>query len=94
MTTSQFKITGGKGVHFTFPNGWTASIQFGAGNYCDNRNSPFGIVPTYLASSNAEVACWGPGGEMIDLMDTGDTVIGWQTTTDVLAFLNKVASQP
>jgi hypothetical protein len=32
-----FKITLGKGIHMTFANGWTVSIQWGIGNYCDNR---------------------------------------------------------
>jgi len=91
---SKFALTGGKGFHIVFSNGWTASVQFGAGNYCENRNLPFGNVPKDLSSPDAEVACWGPDGEMVDIMDSGDTVIGWQSTSDVLAFLNKVATQP
>jgi hypothetical protein len=34
-----FKITDGKGFHMTFANGWTVSVQWGAGNYCQNYNT-------------------------------------------------------
>ena len=34
-----FKITQGKGFHMTFANGWTVSVQWGAGNYCQNYNA-------------------------------------------------------
>jgi hypothetical protein len=90
--SSKFIITQSKGFHLVFANGWTASVQFGAGNYCDNRDTKFNSPAK--PSSDAEVACWGPDGEMVDIMDSGDTVIGWQSTNDVLTFLNKVASQP
>lgn len=33
-----FEITGGKGFHMTFKNGWTISVQWGAGNYSGNYN--------------------------------------------------------
>lgn len=94
MITSQFKITGAKGFHLTFPNGWTASVQWGAGNYCDNYDSSFTRVPANLESTTAECAAWGPAGKMVDLLDQGDTVLGHQDTAEVLAFLNLVASQP
>jgi hypothetical protein len=90
--SSKFAITQNKGFHLVFANGWTASVQFGAGNYCDNRHNDFGSAPK--PSSTAEVACWGPNREMVDIMDSGDVVIGWQSTNDVLVFLNNVASQP
>lgn len=93
MTTSQFKITGAKGFHLTFPNGWTASVQWGAGNYCDNYDISFIHVPANLESTTAECAAWGPDKKMVDLLDQGDTVIGYQDTTEILAFLNLVASQ-
>lgn len=31
-----FRITRGKGFHVSFPNGYTVSVQFGPGNYCDH----------------------------------------------------------
>ena len=34
-----FRITGGKGLHMKLANDYLVSIQFGAGNYCDNYDS-------------------------------------------------------
>lgn len=39
-----FKITGVKGFHITFENGWTVSVQFGGGNYSDNYDEPIGAL--------------------------------------------------
>jgi len=33
-----FKITDGKGFHMRFSNGYTLSVQFGFGNYCNCKN--------------------------------------------------------
>lgn len=52
-----FNITKGgrkeepKGIHITLANGWLVSVQWGYGNYCDNKvdGDP---------SPNAEVAAW------------------------------------
>ncbi len=64
-----FKITDGKGFHITFKNGWTISVQFGPGNYCDNYDMD--ISSFYrsnrrmtIESTTAEIAYWGPDGEM------------------------------
>lgn len=35
-----FAITGHKGIRIRFENGWTVSIQFGLGNYCEHHDSP------------------------------------------------------
>jgi hypothetical protein len=39
---SNFKSTNNKGFQMTFENGWTISVQFGYGNYCDNSRHPEG----------------------------------------------------
>jgi hypothetical protein len=42
---SNFKSTENKGFQMTFENGWTISVQFGYGNYCDNTaNQKDGIL--------------------------------------------------
>ena len=56
-----FSITQGKGFTITFANGWTASVQWGAGNYCDNYDLP--ISSTFLRgddvrSPDAEIAAF------------------------------------
>lgn len=39
-----FRITDGKGFHITFKNGYTVSVQFGAGNYCEHYHK---IIDAY-----------------------------------------------
>lgn len=88
-----FDITMHKGFHITFANGYTASVQWGYGNYCDNRSiGRFdGPVP---ASKTAEVACWGPDGNMLNIWgeDHHEDVKGWMTADDVAEFLAQVAA--
>jgi hypothetical protein len=45
-------VDGGHGFTIAFENGLTASVQWGRGNYCENRFSTF----PNSASNNAEVA--------------------------------------
>lgn len=85
-----FRITGKKGFHITFANGWTVSVQFGPGNYCDNYDLDIGRDEEQAGrdgSSTAEVAVWGPGGDLID-RGWGDTVGNRQTPAEVLDLLN------
>ena len=42
----------------SFANGVTISVQFGKGNYCDNRNAVNGFVSDETACMNAEIAAW------------------------------------
>jgi hypothetical protein len=76
------KITASQGFTITFENGYTASVQFGDGNYCENRNG-FGNYNS-VQSSNAEVAHWKGLGSIQD-------VRGWQSPKEVLEYLNMVA---
>ena len=81
-----FKIIGGKGFHITFPNGITVSVQFGAGNYCDNYYSDWSEKGT-IESNDAEVAMWKEGGEWVTKEYIGkedhDDVIGYQSIEEV-----------
>jgi hypothetical protein len=90
-----FYITGGKGFHVVFRNDWTISVQFGPGNYCDNYDAPINSEGFKSAgergSMTAEVAAWGPDGNMIDF--GGDTVLGRQSPEQVLALMNDLASR-
>ena len=87
-----FYITGKKGFHIVFANGWTVSVQFGPGNYCEHHDRMFSEDEACgkEGSSNAEVAAWGPDGKMVNLGD--DTVRGWQSPAAILALLNAAAS--
>ena len=96
-----FRITGGKGFHITFENGYTVSVQFGAGNYCDNYKEPIESMAKNLvdsrgqvSSSDAEVGVWQADGGLIEMPDfDGDRVGGWRTPDQVLELLNWAASQ-
>ena len=89
------KITGNKGFHMRFANGWTASVQWGPGNYCDNRDEDFMDAEAVAASGSrtAEVAAWSGTKGLVELPG-GDTVMGYQSSAQVLEFLRWVAAQP
>lgn len=88
------------GFMLDFPNGWTASVQFGPGNYCSSRDSsrnPFSDHVQFMESNTAEIAAW-----ITDLRTTsttdgwyqfedGQEVQGWQNITQVMEFLNMVS---
>ena len=46
---------GDKGFQITFDNGYTASVQYGALNYCERRDKP----PIEVISKDFELAVWG-----------------------------------
>lgn len=98
----KFVSTRRKGFQMTFENGMTASVQWGAGNYCDHHHSE--DLDAYycrkdMQSNTAEVAVIYKG-ELIDFItdflpeecNSDGTVAGWLTPEDVLYFLNKVAT--
>jgi hypothetical protein len=86
-----FDITLNKGFHMTFDNGWTASVQWGGGNYCSNRNlEQFGgPVP---ASNTAEVAAWHTDGRRYRGKGWSDDLKGWCSPEEVAAFLYVVSN--
>jgi len=90
------KITGNKGFHMTFTNGWTASVQFGPGNYGTNYNYPFSAPKSEMPDAEtAECAAWPKDGKLTAIWeDDEDTVVGYLDANEVLKFLNLVASQP
>ena len=87
-----FNITGNKGFHVQFDNGFTISVQWGPGNYAGNREMPYTLNNlTVPASKTAEIAIFAPDGEMVPFKD-GDTVQGYVTADQVLPYINAVAS--
>jgi hypothetical protein len=90
-----FAITGHSGYHMTFANGWTASVQWGPGNYSDHYDSVYRWdapkrASTTWESTTAEVAAWSRNGTLVRL-EGGNTVRGYLTADEVLAFLNDIA---
>ncbi len=86
-----FKVTAGKGFQITFSNGFTASVQFGYGNYCENKHDDtqqFHLGYTYthdVKCANAEVAFWHKD------QDGMDEPHGWIEPDAVAAFLLNVS---
>lgn len=93
-----FKITLGRGFHVGFVNGWTVSVQFGPGNYCEHYDRDIGHDDATCGkegSFDAETACWGPSGGLVVVpWCDGDTVQWRQSPEQVLRLLNWAASQP
>jgi hypothetical protein len=90
-----FRITGKKGFHITFGNGYTVSVQFGPTNYCDNYDMRIGDNEEAgkRGSTTAECAVWGPNEEMIDYLGSGDTVSPYLSPEEVLKLMNWAAKQ-
>ena len=91
-----FYITRGSGFHITFENGWTVSVQFGPGNYCQHRDRHIGDENATCGkegSQTAEVAYWPSGGDLQRVKADSEIVSGYQTPKQVLALLVKVAVQ-
>ena len=103
---SKFVSTGNKGFQMTFPNGWTVSVQFGTTNYTDVRsyqfedwNAPMQEENEMWSAETAEIAAWREDFVKEGRVGTdgwydfgNDKVAGFKTTTEVLQFINKIAS--
>ncbi len=74
------------GFSMTFENGNTISIQFGFGNYCDNRNE------SNSESKDAEVAIWNNEGKWYQF--EGNQVKGCCTPDEVAKWVNLAAKYP
>ena len=87
-----FKSTSNKGFQLTFENGWTISVQFGYGNYCDNYRHPdgwdFSKKQEVTQSSDAEIAIWDANGEWYNF--GSDTVKGYCSANEVAEWIEKV----
>jgi len=90
-----FDVTRNKGVHITFENGWTVSLQWGAGNYAANRD--LSITDTdgkeVPPSATAECAAWHETLGWHCFLEDQDQVKGHMTPSEVLAFMNEVATK-
>jgi hypothetical protein len=89
-----FRITGGKGFHITFKNGYTVSVQFGPGNHCEHKDRDFGHDSSAVCgaegSESAEIAVMDPNGDFISWK--GDDVLGWQSAEDLLNIMAMAVS--
>ena len=80
-----------RGFHMAFANGYTVSIQFGSGNYCDVRDySPKADDTKLPAAGCVEVGIFktesSDGIDWVKLTDHDD-VAGWVPVDDIPAIL-------
>ena len=84
-----FRITRTKGFHMTFKNGWTISVQFGSGNYCENKMKPYNYGKNEDATSeDAEIAIWDKDDKDYDF--GYDTVKPYCSADEVAEWIEKV----
>lgn len=91
--SAKFKSASKKGFAITFENGWTISVQFGWGNYCDNQNHPDGWKyndGSIVESANAEIAIWDENDKWFTF-NNNDVVKGWCTPNEVAEWIDKVS---
>jgi hypothetical protein len=86
-----FDITNRKGFHMTFANGWTISVQWGEGNYCDNYSANINRNEDAPASKTAEVAAW--NGEEWHEFDNSTGVVGYCSADKILEYMNIIAAK-
>ena len=89
----KIKITDGKGLHLTFKNGLTLSIQFGLGNYCSNYNKIQLDDRNNIFSDDFEIAVWDKKGNFVtkEVFKIKDNdVIGYVSVNKIDSIIRKV----
>ena len=91
MNQGKISVTRGKGIHISFPSGFTVSIQFGPGNCCDHqfRNARDEVYCGAEGSTTAECVVWKDKG-LIPIKN-GNPVQGFMSMIEVLGLLNQAA---
>lgn len=83
-----------------FENGWTISVQWGIGNYCDMRDgkswdTSMKTPDMIWESPNAEIAIWkddsGESEHCYYKFDNGDVCKGWCTPDEVAEWIDNVS---
>lgn len=74
------------GFQMTFENGNTISVQFGFGNYCENRHE------SKMKCPNAEIAIWNAAGNWYEF-DNSDTVKGYCRADEVAKWVTFAAKK-
>lgn len=84
-----FNITRGKGFHMEFENGYVISVQWGSGNYCDNKHLAWDaeVGPC----KTAEIAIWPKGGDLKE-WEHGDSVKGWCDAEEVAYWIYQAST--
>lgn len=80
------------GFRMSFANGWTVSVQFGFGNYCENKYKINEKESDERRSKDAEIAAWDANGAWYKF--EFDDVKGWCTADEVAQFIAMIAAMP
>lgn len=92
-----FHTRDSQGFQVTFENGFTVSVQFGFGNYCENKadRQVNGLV-RMVDCKDAEVAVFYPNGGFVPISDGGsaDDIAGWVSPDHVAVLMAIVAQLP
>jgi hypothetical protein len=89
MKKPKLIATENKGFQLTFDNGWTISVQWGAGNYCSNKMVDTNKNNSMLESANAEIAIWDADHKDFDF-GNGQLCLGWLTPNEVADWISVV----
>lgn len=97
----KFRSTERKGFQITFENGLTVSVQWGAGNYCENQYCGDFYHTKDEESRDAEVAVWSSERWLNANNFVSDEeapwcndVVGWLTPEQVVDLLMRVKNYP
>lgn len=72
------------GVVMTFANGYSISIQFGCGNYCENK---FESKPQ---SKDVEIAVFNKDDQFVRLTNMNDDVVGYVNMDELADYIQQV----
>ena len=104
---SKFTTSYNKGFRMTFGNGFSISVQWGVGNYCEKRDSGEWNEATkhdFWSSNSTEIAVFNKEGSMIPITvntiefangteeSYNDVVSGWLSTDTVAKCITIVQS--
>ena len=88
-----FKSQKSPGFQMTFKNGWTISVQWHTGAYCERKGESYpwsSKDPNPATSKDAEIAAWDKDGNWYQFEH--DQVLGWQTTDEVAEWMDIISS--
>ena len=92
---SKFTTSYNKGFRMTFGNGFSISVQWGVGNYCEKKESGQWDESTKYAewdSNSAEIAVFDKDGEFITITNYPDVVAGWLSSDTVAKCITIIQS--
>ena len=87
MSKAKFRSQERPGFQMTFDNGWTISVQWHTGAYCERKQVLVGYAEDKkpAESATAEIAMWDKHGNWYTFEH--DTVLGYQTPDEVAEWI-------